>query len=189
MAHAEGGHGDSRSKHTVIVAISLEALQSGIGSADIQGHGPITAAAARRMACDNAIIPAVLGTESEILDMGVPNRLATPKQRFNLALRDGGCLWPGCDRLPKGCEAHHRKHWIDGGETAEHNLDSYCVFHHHQLHEGGWTYKLIGTDTLEFHPPGGGPPIRSKRRPFLQQDLNQRLNPEPSVRRQTPRRT
>ncbi len=188
-AHAESCNGNPAPRHSLIAAISYEALASGIGSADIQGHGPITASAARRLACDYTIIPAVLGTDSEVLDLGTPNRLATAKQRFHIALRDGGCLFPGCDRPPIGCDAHHRKHWLDGGPTAEHNLDSFCIFHHHQVHEGGWTYTIIDAETLEFHPPGGGPPLRSKRRRFIQPDLNKRLNPEPTVRRETPRRT
>ena len=130
----------------------MEALSSGIGSADIQGHGPITASAARRLACEYTIIPAVLGTDSEVLDVGIPNRLANAKQRFHIALRDGGCLFPGCDRPPMGCDAHHREHWLDGGPTAEHNLDSFCLFHHHQVHEGGWAYKIIDADTLDVLP-------------------------------------
>ncbi len=189
VAHAESCHGDARPRHSLIVVTTYQALATGIGSADIQGHGPITAAAARRLACDYGIIPAVLGTESDILDMGVPNRLATPRQRFNLALRDGGCLWPGCDRPPGYRDAHHRVHHIDGGPTAEHNLELYCPFHHHCVHEGGWTYQLIDDKTLRFYPPGGGPPLIGKRRPLLGQDLTKRLHPEPTVHLQTPRRT
>jgi hypothetical protein len=189
MDHAEGCNGNPSPRHSLIVATSYEALASGIGSADIQGHGPITASAARRLACEYSIIPAVLGTQSEVLDLGIPNRLASAKQRFHIALRDGGCLFPGCDLPAMGCVAHHRQHHIDGGPTAEHNLDLFCPFHHVQVHEGGWTYKIIDADTLEFYPPGGGPPLRSKRRRFIQPDLNKRLHPEPTVRRETPRRT
>ncbi len=183
------GTGTSSSRRSLIVATTLEALQSGIGAADIQGHGILTAGAARRLACDSGIIPAVLGGESEILDLGTPNRLATPLMRRHLALRDGGCLFPGCDRPPACTEAHHRLHWIDGGPTTEQNLDSYCLFHHHLVHEGGWTYTIIDTNTLKFFPPDGGPPLTSKRRPFLQPDLNQRLHPEPAVHIETPSRT
>ncbi len=177
------------SRHSLIVALSLEALQTGLGAADIQGHGTITAAAARRLACDMGIIPAVLGTNSEILDLGSRNRLATPSQRRNIGLRDGGCLWPGCDRPPAACEAHHRTHHIDGGPTKEKNLDSYCTFHHHLVHEGGWTYTIIDATTLHFFPPNGGPHLVGKRRPLLGQTLDQRLKPEPTVRRDPPRRT
>jgi hypothetical protein len=189
MAHAEGCNGNASPRHSLIVATSYETLASGIGSADIQGYGPITAGAARRLACEYGIIPAVLGSDSEVLDLGVPNRLATAKQRFHIALRDGGCLFPGCDLPPMSCLPHHRIHHIDGGPTAEHNLDSFCSFHHHCVHEGGWTYKIIDAETLEFSPPAGGPPRTSKRRSLLEQDLNRRLHPEPTVRRETPRRT
>ncbi len=190
MNHAESCHGDgSPSRHSLIVATTLEALQSGIGAADIQGHGTLTAGAARRLACDWGIIPAVLGTDSEILDLGTRNRLATPTMRRHIALRDGGCLFPGCDRPPAGTEAHHRLHWIDGGPTAEQNLDSFCLFHHHLVHEGGWTYKIIDAGTLKFFPPDGGPALTGKRRAFLQPDLNRRLVPEPTRRIQTPCRT
>ncbi len=184
-----GGGVVPTSRHSLIVALSLEALQTGVGSADIQGHGPITAKAARRMACDMGIIPAVLGTESEILDRGSRSRLATPAQRRTIALRDGGCLWPGCDRPPSACEAHHRQHSIDGGPTADWNLDLFCIFHHHLLHEGGWTYKIIDSMTIHLFPPGGGPPLVGKRRPLLGQTLDQRLHPEPTVRAESPRRT
>ncbi len=183
------GTGSSSGRRSLIVATTLEALQSGIGAADIQGHGTLTAGAARRLACDSGIIPAVLGGESEILDLATPNRLATPLMRRHLALRDGGCLFPGCDRPPACTEAHHRLHWIDGGPTTEQNLDSYCLFHHHLVHEGGWTYTIIDTNTLKFFPPDGGPPLTSKRRPFLARDLNQRLHPEPAVHIETPHRT
>ncbi len=164
-------------------------MQSGIGAADIQGHGTLTAGAARRLACDCSIIPAVLGTESDILDLGTPNRLATPAMRRHLGLRDGGCLFPGCDRPPAGCEAHHRQHWIDGGPTTEKNLDSFCLFHHHLVHEGGWTYKIIDADTLLFSPPDGRPQIISKRKGFLQPNLNKRLQPRPTTHFETPSRT
>jgi hypothetical protein len=155
--HTESCNDASPSRHSLIVAITLEALQPGIGTADIQGHGTLTAGAARRLACDWGIIPAVLGTDSEILDLGSRNRLATPTIRRNIAQRDGGCLFPGCDRPPVGREAHHRQHHIDGGPTAEHNLDLFCPFHHHLVHEGGWSYHIIDKTTLAFQPPDGRP--------------------------------
>ena len=87
------------------------------------------------------------------------------------------------------CDAHHRRHWIDNGPTKEQNLDLFCIFHHHQVHEGGWTYTIIDSQTLHFYPPGGGPPLIGKRRPLLGQDLNKRLHPEPTVRVDRPQRT
>ncbi len=137
------GDGDGPPRRSLIVAISLQALQDAVGAGDIQGGGTLTAGAVRRLACDAGIIPAVLGAQSEIVDVGKETRLATPAMRRRLGLRDGGCLFPACDRPPAGCEIHHRRHHIDGGPTKDPNLDMFCVFHHHQVHEGGWTYTIV----------------------------------------------
>ena len=59
------------------------------------------------MACDASIIPAVLGTKSELLDLGRTSRLVTPKLLQALYLRDRGCTFPGCSRPPAWCDAHH----------------------------------------------------------------------------------
>ena len=104
LDHAESCNSNPSPRHSLVVATSYEALASGIGSADIQGHGPITASAARRLACDYNIIPAVLGTNSEVLDLGVPNRLATPKQRFHIALCDAAA----CSTTSKSTKAAGR---------------------------------------------------------------------------------
>jgi hypothetical protein len=32
-------------------------------------------------------------------------------------VRDGGCVFPGCDRPLAWCDAHHLWHWVDGGPT------------------------------------------------------------------------
>ncbi|MBP9116357.1 MAG: HNH endonuclease, partial [Acidimicrobiia bacterium] len=32
------------------------------------------------------------------------------------------------------CDAHHIKHWIDGGETSIENLVLICRHHHRKLH-------------------------------------------------------
>ena len=69
----------------------------------------------RRLACDAEIIPAILGTESQVLDVGRTSRLVTPGIWTALVLRDQHCAFPGCTRLPLACDAHHIIHWADGG--------------------------------------------------------------------------
>jgi hypothetical protein len=58
----------------------------------------------RRIACDAAIIPIVLGTEGEVLDWGRERRLFSPAQTKRLWLRDGGCTFPGCSAPPQWCD-------------------------------------------------------------------------------------
>ncbi len=62
-------------------------------------------------------MPMVLGSDSMPLDVGRQHRLATAAIRDALAQRDQGCAFPGCDRPPRYCQAHHIREWLDWGET------------------------------------------------------------------------
>lgn len=46
--------------------------------------------------------------------------------RGRLAVRDGGCSFPNCDRPLAWCEAHHLRHWLHGGPTDLANLALLC---------------------------------------------------------------
>ena len=56
------------------------------------------------------IIPAVLGSSSQVLDMGTAVRLFPSTIRRAITLRDRGCTFPGCDRPATWCDAHHAIH-------------------------------------------------------------------------------
>lgn len=78
---------------TVVVRMNLTDLQTGIGQATIDGiDQPVTAGQVRRLAADLELIPLVLGTRSEILDLGRTARLFTPKQKLAITERDHGCI-------------------------------------------------------------------------------------------------
>jgi hypothetical protein len=86
-----------------------------------------------------ALLPATLGgAPSRPLDVGRSTRVVQPAQRAALAVRDGGCVFPDCDRPLAWCEGHHLWHWIDGGSTDLANLALLCRAHHRAVHEGGW---------------------------------------------------
>jgi hypothetical protein len=85
----------------------------------------------------------VLGSASQPLDIGRASRLIPASIRRALIARDGGCAFPGCDRPPGWCDAHHRIHWADGGDTAVCNLVLLCGHHHDSCHAGGWTINFI----------------------------------------------
>ena len=76
----------------------------------------------RRLACDAEVIPAVLGTRCEVLDVGRTRRLVTTPLWLALIARDRHCTFPGCTRPPVMCHAHHLTHWADGGTTSLTNL-------------------------------------------------------------------
>ena len=104
-------------------------------------------------------MPAVLGGASEILDVGRSQRLVTPAIRAALELRDGGCVFPGCNTPPQDCHAHHIQPWWAGGATALWNLVLLCA-HHHGIVEPGhdptadrWKVDLQPDGTAHVLPP------------------------------------
>lgn len=119
----------------VVVTVSEESLRERVHAAGIlPSGGEVPAGVLRRLACDADVLPVVLGSESEVLDVGRAQRLVTPSIRRMLSLRDGGCVFPGCDKRDASCEAHHVKPWWAGGSTSLENLALLCP-HHHSLVE------------------------------------------------------
>ncbi|MCA1673213.1 MAG: 13E12 repeat family protein, partial [Actinobacteria bacterium] len=77
------------------VTIDWEALRTALGAATLDHGWPISAADARRLACDCAVIPVVLGGDGEPLDVGRATRTVPRGIRRALVARDGGCAFPG----------------------------------------------------------------------------------------------
>ncbi|MFT4218927.1 MAG: DUF222 domain-containing protein [Microbacterium sp.] len=119
-----------------------------------------------RALCATGIVEVTVDTCGNPLDVGREQRLFTPKQKLALAVRDGGCLWPGCDRPPGYCESHHCDHWEDGGRTDCDRGVLLCRYHHLHLHNAGWRITRDKDGPFLLHaPPGAGGeplPLRSK---------------------------
>ncbi|HET6652206.1 MAG TPA: DUF222 domain-containing protein, partial [Nocardioides sp.] len=145
---------DHGAKPRLTVTLSLDQLRAGLGAATLDTGDALSAAAVRRLACDAEIIPAVLGSVGEVLDVGRSQRLVTTAIWKALVLRDGHCRFPGCRRMPLACDAHHLQHWADGGETSLDNLVLLCRAHHTLLHATPWQARLNPIDRRpEFRPP------------------------------------
>ena len=128
----------------VMVTVPLDTLREGIRGGGVTDTGEVLSpATVRRIACDAGIIPAVLGSRSEVLDLGRTVRLFTPAQRRLLTRRDAGCSYPGCTIPAAWTEAHHVRHWADGGPTDIHNAALLCPRHHAHVH----THHLTATVT------------------------------------------
>jgi hypothetical protein len=69
--------------------------------------------------------------------------------------------------MPIACDAHHVRHWADGGTTALHNLVLLCRTHHTVVHTTPWQVHLDPDDHKPvFRPPPGRHPetaLRSRR--------------------------
>jgi len=148
----------------VVVTIDHDALRTGLGAAALDSGDEISAGEARRLACNAGIIPAVLDGPSRVLDLGTSRRLFDRHQRLALALRDGGCVFPGCDRPPSWTEAHHRVPWSRGGPTDLANGCLLCGFHHRLIHQGEWVLVMARDGVVEAIPPAALDPLESPRR-------------------------
>ena len=133
--------------------MDLDALRGRFGTAVLDHGGPITAAQARMLACDAMIIPAVLGSGSQVLDVGTAVRLFPQPIRRAITLRDRGCTFPGCDRPATWCDCHHVKAWADGGPTSLANGVLLCPHHHRQIHRGHWEIRFAADGVPEYLPP------------------------------------
>ena len=123
------------------------------GRSDLDGVR-VAAESSRRMACDAATIEMVHGKAEhvpgnpssgdvatrgpgaggQVLSVGRKTRTVPPHIRRALEERDRGCRFPGC--ASRFTEAHHLRHWADGGETTLSNLLLLCRRHHRAVHEG-----------------------------------------------------
>ncbi|KRA32471.1 MULTISPECIES: HNH endonuclease signature motif containing protein [unclassified Nocardioides] len=157
----------------IIVTIDQESLRQKVIDAGLARDGSLpsdqrlSANAVRRLACDAEIIPAVLGSDGQILDVGRARRLVTPAIWLALVLRDRHCAFPGCTRLPIACDAHHVVHWADGGATSLDNLMLICRKHHTLVHNTPWTVRI---------DPATGRPVWTRPPPI---DLRDRLRYSP----------
>ena len=126
---------------------------------ELEGFGPIPLATAFRLACDCSVTRVLMRGDSEVLDLGRSTRLASAAQHKALAIRDRGCVFPGCDRPPAWCNAHHLVWWEHGGPTDEQNLCLLCRRHHTLCHEGGWGLPAATTAPTKptNHPPATPP--------------------------------
>jgi len=109
---------------------------------------------AARLQTAMALLPAALGgAPTQPLEVGRTTRVVTAAQRAALAVRDGGCAFPGCDRPLAWCDAHHLRHWLHGGPTNLTNLALLCRAHHRAVHEGGWHLHRHPNGHLAATPP------------------------------------
>ncbi|MFI5706962.1 DUF222 domain-containing protein [Kribbella sp. NPDC051620] len=119
----------------------------------------LSAAAIRRLACDAGIIPIVLGSDSQPLDVGREFRYVTNGLRNALNQRDKGCVI--CHAPPIYCDAHHLVSWFDGGITSLTNLVLLCRVDHTSLHDGHWTITITDNQVHVTRPSWADPPPRS----------------------------
>ena len=146
-AAAAGGSAPATAKAALFVTMDYQDLKRPHRRRD---HADRGAPGARRRCVRSPATPRSSrpssGPRSEVLDLGRTTRLVTPKLLQALWLRDRGCTFPGCSRPPSWCDAHHVRHWCDGGPTDLSNLALLCPRHHTIVHQKGHTATVTATE-------------------------------------------
>lgn len=110
---------------------------------------------ALRWSCDMKA-SVMIAEHGHACDEGRATKVVNRKLRRALHRRDRGmCRFPGCGATT-WLHAHHIRHWSRGGRTDLDNLLSLCGFHHHLVHEGGWTVA-IHDGAIVWSDPDGTP--------------------------------
>jgi len=131
-------------KPHLLVTIPYETLTTKVGAATLNWTGFISATDARQLACDCAVIPAVLNSAGEVLDIGRKSRIWPTAIRRAIELRDRTCRHVDCDAPAHYCDIHHKRHWADGGPTNTANGVLVCRNHHTQVHKYGAAFRADG---------------------------------------------
>ena len=156
-------------KATVMVTIGLADLKDrsrpgvlvgGVDAGTLLGPDTV-----RRLACDAALIPVVLDTDGQLLRLGRTRRTFTSAQIRALWLRDRHCTFPGCHTPATWTDAHHLRHWVDGGDTDLTNAALLCERHHTIVHRDRLHATLTTTDTTTLTNTDTGPRVVWDRRP------------------------
>ncbi len=105
--------------------------------------------------CDAEIARIVLDQPSGKLDVGNGSPRWLREMRRGITCRDGGCIFPGCDRPPSWCEIHHCREYRKGGSTAVDNGVLLCRHHHVFLHKREWYVEFDEDGIPQVHKPNG----------------------------------
>jgi len=173
---ADGGlPGEGGSPATVVVTLDHQSLVGNVGTGTLDDGTELAPGLARRLACDAMVIPAVLGTSSQVLDIGRASRTVPVGMRRALLVRDGGCAFPGCGLPPAWTDAHHIVPWSQGGETRLDNLVALCGHHHRLVHHSDWEVAMALDGMPTFRPPPGLADSVVMRDPTWRLDVDRRF--------------
>ncbi len=140
----------------LLIHLRADELSQGALRAELHDGTPLEGETLLRLACDAGLVVAKTDERGDVLDIGRLSRSVSAALSRALLIRDRHCQWPGC-RHDVFVEAHHLKHWAQGGETTLDNTLLLCRFHHQRAHEGGFKVERTADGQLAFLDPDGRP--------------------------------
>ena len=132
--------------------MDLTTLVGGLKAAHLDSDYAISASLARRLAAQAGVIPAVLGSGSEVLDMGRKVRFHTKKQRLAMLVQQRGtCAVDTCTRLAFGADGAHLQAWAEGAPTDLAHGALLCQRHHTLADHPDYTVTRLRPGRIQIH--------------------------------------
>ena len=169
--------------HEIVVHVDAEVLADPRtdGRCELEDGTHVSAETSRRLACDAAVVTVLEDGEGNPLSVGRRRRTVPPSIRRALTSRHSGCEFRGCHHT-RFLEAHHIRHWAEGGETSLANTALLCGFHHRELHEGGCRVEREACGELKFITKFGLTVESMPRSPNGSPELLERGERQPDIR-------
>jgi hypothetical protein len=106
------------------------------------GGWPLSPLTVQTLACDAEIVPVLLDSTGNPLDVGRTRYPFPPKIRRAIEIRDKHCTFGNCRVPPQWCDVHHLTPFSQGGKTSAENGTILCGPDHRRVHAAGWTGEL-----------------------------------------------
>jgi len=150
--------GDGTARHLPHVTISTDLSTVTTGrpeGVDDDTDRPMGPACTGAYLCDCVIHVILRSADGTPEKFGREFRTVPNVLRRQVAARDGGCRFPGCNRPVRFTDAHHVVHWSNFGPTDYDNVVLLCSRHHHYVHRQKLQVRLLPDWTLDVIWPDG----------------------------------
>jgi hypothetical protein len=169
---ADLDRGTAGDRYQVVLHVDADAASDAPAQAVLEldeGGVRVSAETSRRLSCDASVVTMRESADGSVLDVGRRSRTVPTPIRRALMSRDSRCCFPGCSA--RRCDAHHVRHWADGGATSLDNLVLLCRRHHTLVHEGGIRVERNALGVYSFVRSDGRVLEASPRLPTIRPGL------------------
>jgi hypothetical protein len=166
LASSQISNDEDPDRATVVVHTRAGGYGSEDGASELEDGPVIHPETTKRLMCSGRLQWLLEDEVGDVLRVGRTTREPPRWMLRQLKHRDRECRFPGCGSR-RYVQAHHIRHWEDGGPTDLDNLILICFFHHKLVHEYGWRILRERDGTVTWfrsngkrYRPGPDPPVR-----------------------------